>query len=227
VTRQVDKLRQYQRKQNENPQSTANTKRKRHGMSGMPEYRIWKQARARCNSPRNKDYALYGGRGIEFRFDTFRQFFNELGARPEGASLDRFPNNDGHYEAGNVRWATWTQQRLNQRTRKLPPFKDIEGRRFGRLTAVRPTDKRLDRKVVWECLCDCGVAAYVSVSNLCRGDTRSCGCLLRETRAKKKNRYFSPCHMLSAEHIIGRFKRKHPALVLTTPPKGPAVSMFC
>jgi len=39
----------------------------------------------------------------------FNEFFAELGPRPEGCSIDRI-NPLGHYEPGNVRWATRQQQ---------------------------------------------------------------------------------------------------------------------
>lgn len=39
-----------------------------------------------------------------------------IGARPNGMTLDRIEAN-GHYEPGNVRWATKQQQRGNQRPR--------------------------------------------------------------------------------------------------------------
>jgi hypothetical protein len=79
-----------------------------------PEYRAYRGAKDRC---RRKTYWLwhrYGGRGIQFRFKSFAEFFKELGTRPSPKhSLDRI-NNDGHYEAGNVRWATALQQRHNR-----------------------------------------------------------------------------------------------------------------
>ena len=86
-------------------------------MSKTPEYVAYRDAIQRCRSPRRRDYARYGGRGIEFHFDSFEQFYAELGPRPAGMSLDRI-NNNGHYEPSNVRWATPSQQRANQRPAK-------------------------------------------------------------------------------------------------------------
>lgn len=72
-------------------------------------------ARKRCNNPKSKDFYLYGGRGIKFLFKNFQEWFEALGLRPSPAlSVDRI-DPDGHYETGNVRWATAKQQRLNQR----------------------------------------------------------------------------------------------------------------
>lgn len=86
---------------------------KTHGMSGTPEYMAFQSARDRCRNPKNISYPRYGGRGIEFRFGSFEEWFNELGLRPDSDmnrmkyrwSVDRI-DNDGHYEPGNVRWAT-------------------------------------------------------------------------------------------------------------------------
>ena len=93
----------------------------------LPEYKAWKQARQRCRNPQNPDYRHYGGRGIEIRFETFAEFLNALkteenptGLRPSSKhSIDRYPNNNGHYEKGNVRWATVVEQRINRRTYSL------------------------------------------------------------------------------------------------------------
>ena len=80
-----------------------------------PEYRLYFNAKNRCNNKGNKSYKNYGGRGIEFRFDNFDEFLEEVGRRPSKAySLDRI-DNDGHYEKGNVRWATVLQQAGNRR----------------------------------------------------------------------------------------------------------------
>ena len=55
-------------------------------------------------------------------------------------------------------------------------IKDIHGQRFGRLIAIRPTEKREKQYVIWECQCDCGKTAYVTSYNLVQKRTKSCGC---------------------------------------------------
>jgi hypothetical protein len=69
------------------------------------------KAKRRCTSGH---YGYYTN--IEFRFDSFDEFYAELGPRTEGMSLDRI-DNFGHYEPGNVRWATHQEQCNNRRAR--------------------------------------------------------------------------------------------------------------
>lgn len=88
-----------------------------HGMSISPEYNSYLGAKQRCETITNHKYKDYGGRGIEFLFTSFEEFFAELGERPEPKnlySLDRIDVN-GNYEKGNVRWATSKEQSRNQR----------------------------------------------------------------------------------------------------------------
>ena len=59
-------------------------------------------------------------------------------------------------------------------------YKDLTDRRFGKLIAVAPTDSRIDGNIVWRCDCDCGGTAFVTGRNLVRGETKSCGCNLKE-----------------------------------------------
>lgn len=81
----------------------------------LPEISIFQSAKQRCRNPRDPAYKNYGGRGIEFRFATFEEFLAEVGRRPSDKhSLDRI-NNDGHYECGNMRWATRAEQNANTR----------------------------------------------------------------------------------------------------------------
>lgn len=53
---------------------------------------------------------------------------------------------------------------------------DLTGKRFGRLTVLSETDKRISGSVVWKCKCDCGNTVEVSHNHLSRGATVSCGC---------------------------------------------------
>lgn len=89
----------------------------RHGMGRTPECKAYYQAHQRCTNPNCKAWKDYGGRGIKFMFESFEQFYSELGDKPEPKrlySVDRI-DNDGNYESGNVRWATRSQQNSNQR----------------------------------------------------------------------------------------------------------------
>lgn len=74
--------------------------------------------RSRCRNPRDKGYPNYGGRGIEFRFDSVaegcRWIRDNLGIAERHLELDRI-DNDWHYEPGNLRWATPLQNHMNRR----------------------------------------------------------------------------------------------------------------
>ncbi len=56
-------------------------------------------------------------------------------------------------------------------------YVDISGQRFGHLLALKPTERRQHRQVLWECVCDCGSTVYVNTTDLKNGHTTSCGCV--------------------------------------------------
>lgn len=71
--------------------------------------------------------------------------------------------------------------------------KDIEGKRFGRLIAIElvPGNGRSRQK----CVCDCGNTIEANRTNLVSGNTKSCGCLRKETSRKNVEKHpFSKKH---------------------------------
>ncbi len=56
------------------------------------------------------------------------------------------------------------------------PYKDLTGRRFGKLTVLGASDQRANGFMVWNCQCDCGNMKGVPTPNLTSGRTKSCGC---------------------------------------------------
>lgn len=95
----------------------------RHGSGARgertPEYSAWVGMWARVSAkPGTRAHRYYGALGVTAcdKWRDFCAFLSDVGAMPSpGLTLDRI-NPHGNYEPGNVRWATWSQQRKNRRT---------------------------------------------------------------------------------------------------------------
>jgi hypothetical protein len=122
-----------------------NRRAEKHGHYGSPTWRSWSSMKTRCGNRNVKEFQRYGGRGIKVcdRWEYLDNFLQDMGDRPSGRTLDRI-DNDGNYEPGNCRWATWSQQRINQRSterrreaqRKTILVRERDG--VGRLLPRRP-----------------------------------------------------------------------------------------
>jgi hypothetical protein len=55
--------------------------------------------------------------------------------------------------------------------------KDIVGDKYGKLTVIKRYGSDEDKRILWECKCDCGNTCVVSGKSLRSGNTKSCGCL--------------------------------------------------
>jgi hypothetical protein len=92
-------------------------------LSNHPLYCTYLGMRRRCLNAASSGYKHYGGRGIgicQRWLNSFSDFGADVGARPSNAhELDRYPNNNGDYEPGNVRWATRSEQMRNTRSNAL------------------------------------------------------------------------------------------------------------
>lgn len=103
----------------------------KHGLSGTSIYNRWRAIINRCNNPNFNKYELYGARGIKvyplWQVD-FILFYDYVTALPDygklGLTLDRI-DNDGNYEPGNLRWATYSHQNVNKRNIQNNPCKNI------------------------------------------------------------------------------------------------------
>lgn len=89
----------------------------KHGMHGTPTHISWTKMKERCysNSYKEKDY--YQDRGItvcDRWLESFENFYEDMGERPEGTSLDRIDSNLGYCKE-NCRWADLTIQAYNRR----------------------------------------------------------------------------------------------------------------
>ncbi|MDF2535516.1 MAG: hypothetical protein K0R18_1675 [Bacillales bacterium] len=95
----------------------------KHGKYGTKIYFAWAQMIQRCNNPKNEAYPNYGGREIKVcnEWLSFEKFYEDMGDRPNGMTLDRKDNDRGYFKE-NCRWATKEEQENNKRTNKIITF---------------------------------------------------------------------------------------------------------
>lgn len=98
-------------------------------------YRSWKAMRQRCNQkPGHRHWGYYGAKGITVcpRWNDFFLFLEDMGPRPDGATLDRRDGSKG-YSKENCRWASWSEQNANKEFTTV----EIDGNSVGIKSASR------------------------------------------------------------------------------------------
>src|ERR1017187_5031240 len=88
-----------------------------HGMTETKTYKAWEYMKTRCLNEKCKSYKNYGERGIticEQWRNSFENFIQDMGERPDGYSLERINNNLG-YSKENCKWIPRGHQSKNRR----------------------------------------------------------------------------------------------------------------
>lgn len=97
-----------------------------HGATKTKEFLVWQGIKSRIFNPNCAHYDCYGGRGIKMHeswVNDFPQFLKDVGYAPSPKhTIDRIDVN-GHYEPGNVRYATVKEQQNNKRNNFLVAYK--------------------------------------------------------------------------------------------------------
>lgn len=68
----------------------------------------------------------------------------------------------------------------------MPKLIDLTGQRFGRLVVLSFAEKK-NRRMMWNCICDCGNKVVVCGTDMRSGNTQSCGCQRKENFNHKKH----------------------------------------
>lgn len=143
----------------------------RHGMHGTPTYKIWGGMLSRCYNRKVRIYKYYGGRGITVceRWKDFRNFYEDMGERPNGMQVDRIDNDKG-YSPDNCRWATAKE---NNPSNKGTLIDSMPGRMFGKWTVMERVKHKPNHRY-YLCRCECGFERIICGGELRRERTTRC-----------------------------------------------------
>jgi hypothetical protein len=132
----------------------------KHGLRFEPEYQTWIRMKTRCNNPNSTQYPDYGARGIQIEWETFGQFYKDMGKKPSSKhSLDRIDVN-GNYSKENCKWSTSREQANNKRNTPRFTLKS------GEIVTMRDLIERtgINRNTLWSRIKKKGMSADDAIS---------------------------------------------------------------
>lgn len=101
----------------------------KHGLSRTKFNDVWYQIRRRCTNKKDAAYHSYGGRGIticerwlnflNFRDDMYKSYLDHIEIYGKNNTTIERIDNDKGYSLKNCKWATYKEQRNNQRMHKI------------------------------------------------------------------------------------------------------------
>jgi hypothetical protein len=172
-----------------------------HGLRGTKFYFSWSSMKSRCLYPNNVSYPDYGGRGItvcerwldfinfkEDMYESYLKHVEEFGEK--NTSLDRFPNVNGNYEPGNVRWTTLKEQGRHRRDSAITDNYDEHICWRNRLSSAISKSLRINSKT----------SAFL---------TPYLGCTLPELRKHIESQFLPGMTWNCYGHGIGRWNLDH------------------
>lgn len=106
-------------------------RRRTHGMTNTPEYRVWSYMLTRCYYKKHKHYNNYGGRGIGVDINWrgpngFKQFYTDMGPRPSPKHTIERVDNNLSYGPDNC---IWLERRLQARNQRKTIWLEYAGQR--------------------------------------------------------------------------------------------------
>ena len=85
-------------------------------------------------------------------------------------------------------------------------FKDLTGKKFGRLTVLyRVPNPKNNKHSMWHCRCDCGTEKDILGTNLIQGGTVSCGCYSREKSSEIGKKYI---YKIAGKNLVDLTEQK-------------------
>lgn len=91
---------------------------------------------------------------------------------------------------------------------------NLTGQKFGRWVVLKKAGKAKNNHILWTCRCDCGTEKAVRAQHLKRGNSKSCGCLLRTRGGKsvelQSMRYYDKRAQLedNPSYMFSRLKKR-------------------